>query len=132
MSQPGNPVEFLVKGCLESIGIPLLIDWDILIFLYRHGVILSNTDQIARFMSCESTTIHNALSRLESRGLIESSRPSRGVCLYKAVIPPDGSHQSSFQQLLRLTANRTGRLVLTKILKLNTRESNSEVRSINP
>jgi hypothetical protein len=132
VSQMGNPAEPLVKGYLESIGISLLMDWDILIFLYRHGVVLSNTDQIARLMNCESTTTFNALNRLESRGLIESSRPSRGVRFYKAVISSGVSHQSTFQQLLSLTGNRTGRLTLTKILKSNTREGSPGVISINP
>jgi DNA-binding MarR family transcriptional regulator len=128
--EQGNLLELFVQGCLESMGVSLLMDWDILIFLYHHGVILSSANQIARLLGCESTRIGNALDSLESRRLIESSRPSGGVRFYKVVVSSDGSRQSCFQQLLSLTGNRAGRLMLAKILKPDTPEVVPGVRSV--
>jgi len=131
LCEMGNPLELSVQGCLESLGVSLLIDWDVLIFVYHHGVTLSSADQMARCLCWESTRIGNALGRLESLMLIESSRRSTGVRFYKVVVSPEGSRQSRcFQQLLSLTGNRAGRLMLAKILKRDTPETVPEERAV--
>jgi hypothetical protein len=130
LCEMGNPLELSVQGCLESLGVSLLIDWDVLIFVFHHGVTLSSADQMARCLCWESTRIGNALGRLESLMLIETSRRSRGVRFYRVVVSPEGSRQSCFQQLLSLTGNRAGRLMLAKILKPDTRETVPEERAV--
>jgi DNA-binding MarR family transcriptional regulator len=119
-----------MQGCLKSIGISLLVDWDILIFLLHHGAILSNADQMARLLCCKPARIGDALDRLESRGLIESSRPSKRLRLYKVVVSSDSARQDCFQQLLRLAGDRGGRLLLAKVLKPGDPETVLGVRSV--
>jgi len=131
LSELGNPIELFMQSCLESMGISLLIEWDVLLLLYRHGMILCNADHIARVLGCENTRIGSALDRLETRGLIESSRPSRGMRFYKVAVSSDGSRQRCFQQLLGLAGSRAGRLALRKILTPATPEAVPEVPSVN-
>lgn len=130
--EQANPLELLVQRCLESIGVSLLLDWDLLIFLYHHGATLSSTDQLARLLCCESTRIGNALDRLESQRLIESTQSSRQVRFYKVVVSSDGSRQGCFQQLLKLTGNRAGRLMLVKMLKPDTSDAVTVAKSAYP
>ncbi|HVB57938.1 MAG TPA: hypothetical protein VNE63_16135 [Candidatus Acidoferrales bacterium] len=115
--EQANPLELLVQSSLESMGISLLMDWDMLVFLHHHGATLSSAGQMARLLRCESIRIGDTLDRLESRRLIESSRPSRGARFYKVIVSSDGSRQGCFQQLLNLTGSRAGRLMIVKILK---------------
>lgn len=120
LSRQGNALELSVQAGLESMGISLLMDWDILIFLYHHDMTLSSADQMARLLCCESTRIDSALDRLECQKLIESSRSSGSARFYRVVVSSDRSRESSFHELLSLTANRTGRLMLARILKPDT------------
>lgn len=115
---PENPPELLVQECLQSLGISGLCDWDVLVFLYRHPISLASVEQIARFVGCPSNAVGDALNRLESRGLIKRSRASKDFRLYQfvyseALLAPE----SCFRQLLPLTEDRSGRLLLAKKLK---------------
>jgi hypothetical protein len=120
----GNTVEqeksldFLVQECLESLGISLLGDWDVLVFLYRHQVSVASTEQIARLLGYPANVVGDALDTLESLRLVQRSRDSQGVRLYQFVfsevhLPPE----SCLRQLLTLAENRTGRLLLAKKLR---------------
>jgi DNA-binding MarR family transcriptional regulator len=64
MECENNP-ELSVQSCLEGIGIFLLSDWDVLVFVYRHGASLTSTDQIARLLGYQSAVVGGALDRLE-------------------------------------------------------------------
>lgn len=120
MCEADSSRESSCRECLRSLGVSLLIDWDMLIFLYHHGRILSTTEQMARLLGWDSERIGNALDRLESRELIEFSRKSRGGArFYKAAVPSDSTVWNCLQQLLSLTRNRSGRLMLAKMLKPN-------------
>ena len=79
----GKPLESTVQTCLDSMGISLLSQWDVLAFVYRHGASLASSDQIAHLIGYESTVVRAALDRLESENLIERSRPSKGVRFYR-------------------------------------------------
>ena len=59
-----------------------------------------------------------ALDRLESQKLIERSRPSRGVRLYRVANSKDFQHQRCLQELLTLSESRAGRLELAKQLSV--------------
>jgi hypothetical protein len=118
-----NSPESWGRGCLNSLGVSLLIDWDVLIFLYDHGKILSTAEQLAPLLGWDSESIGNALDRLESRKLIKSSPKSReGARFYRVAVASDVAMLDCFQQLLSLTRNRAGRLMLAKMLKPDTRE----------
>jgi hypothetical protein len=79
--------------CLEGMGISLLSEWDVLVFVYRHGASLTSADQIARLVGYESTVVDGALKRLEREKLMERSRsaflpnPSFDGC-WASALPP--------------------------------------------
>jgi len=125
----GSPLEVLLRDSLASIGVSFLKEWQILLFVYRHGVVLTSIAQLARLLSSEGPRIGGTLDRLESRRLIEASRSSNGVRLYKVVFSDD-SRRHCFQQLLSLTRDRAARLMLPKLLKLEDATAAQEVRSV--
>jgi DNA-binding MarR family transcriptional regulator len=100
-------------------GISLLSEWDVLAFVYRHGASLTNSDQIARLIGYESTIVRAALDRLESKNLIERSRPSQGVRFYRILASTDAGRQRCLQQIVSLSETRAGRLLLARRLKPN-------------
>jgi DNA-binding MarR family transcriptional regulator len=112
-----KPVERTVQSCLESIGISLLCELDVLDFVYRHGVSLTSTDQIARLIGYESAVVSGALDRLEREKLIERSPASRGVAFYRILASTDAARQGCVQQLVKLSRTRGGRVLLAKQLK---------------
>lgn len=110
-------LESSLQRCVVNTGISLLCDWDVFAFLYRHVTSLTTTDQIARLVGYETSVVGGALDRLESRKLIERSRPShRGVRLYRALNSKEIEHQRSLEQLITLSESRAGRLELAKAL----------------
>src|ERR1700687_5491372 len=110
-------VEFTVQSCLDSVGISLLSEWDVLAFVYRHGASLASSDQIAHLIGYESTVVRAALDRLEGENLIERSRPSKGVRFYRILASTDAGRQRRLQQIVSLSETRAGRLLLAKWLK---------------
>src|ERR1700688_4899225 len=103
-----KPVELAVQSCLESIGISLLSEWDVLAFVYRHGTSLTSADQIARLIGYESTVVDGALDRLEGEKLIERSRPSQEVRFYRILASMDAGRRRCLQQLISLSESRAG------------------------
>jgi DNA-binding MarR family transcriptional regulator len=98
------------------VGISLLCDWDVFAFVYRHVTSLTSADHIARLVGYESKIVGRALDRLERQKLIERSRPSRGVRLYRVLASKDVEHRSCLRELLTLSESRAGRLELAKRL----------------
>jgi predicted transcriptional regulator with HTH domain len=115
--EQGNPQELIVKECLDSLGVSFLLDWEILIHLYRYHIALLGIDEIARLLHSEPTSVGRALERLKSRKLIESSRSSGVARFHTVAFSPDNSDYSYFKQLVNLSEHRSGRLTLKKILK---------------
>jgi DNA-binding transcriptional ArsR family regulator len=111
-------LESSLERCFENVGISLLCDWDIFVFLHRHIFSLTSADQIARLVGYESDVVGEALDRLENQKLIERSRTSRGVRLYRVLTPKDVEHRGWLCKLVTLSENRAGRLELTKCLRL--------------
>jgi predicted transcriptional regulator len=112
-----DTLDVLVQECLQSLGITGLCDWDVLVFLCRHPNSLASVEQIGRFVGCPGNAVGDALDKLESRGLIKRSRASQDVRMYQfvyseALLAPE----SCFRQLMALTENRSGRLLLAKKL----------------
>ncbi len=113
---PDEANDLLIQKNLEALGIALLIQWDTLAFLYRHGTALVRAGQIVRLLGSDTSSVSKALDRLESQGLIERSRGSQGIHLYRFAVPTDPLRQSSFIELIGLAETRTGRLLLLKFL----------------
>jgi DNA-binding MarR family transcriptional regulator len=118
--------EFSVQHCLESLGISLLSEWDVLAFLCRHGVSLTTCDQIGRLIGYESAVVGHALDQLEREKLIERSRPLQGVRLYRISTSTDAGRRRCLRRLVSLSESRTGRLLLAKQLKPVRPESGEE------
>lgn len=106
-----------VQSCLEGVGISVLSEWDVLAFLHRHRTSLTSADQIARLLGYESAAVGGALDRLERNRLIERSRTSRGVRLYRIRALTDIEGQRSLCHLMLLSESRCGRLLLTRQLQ---------------
>jgi DNA-binding MarR family transcriptional regulator len=112
-----KPMELSLQNCLEGVGISLLSEWDVLIFVYRHGASLISADQIARLIGYPNGIVNDVLDRLEREKLIERSRLSHGVRFYRILASMDSRRWLCFQQLIDLTEYRAGRLQLAKRLK---------------
>jgi DNA-binding transcriptional MocR family regulator len=109
--------DFPVAERLESLGISLLSEWDVLVFLYRHGTILTSAAQIAQSLGHAIAPVIAALDRLESLGFIVRSRGSQGVRLCRFSIPADAARCSGFMELMILAEKRQGRLMLLEHLR---------------
>ena len=109
-----KPVELSVQGLLESVGISLLSEWDVLAFVYRHGVSLTSIGQIASLVGYENGVVASALDRLEREKLIERSRPSQEVCFYRIFASMDAERQQCLQQLLSQSEGCAWRRLLAK------------------
>ena len=106
-----------LQSCIDKVGISLLCDWDVFAFVYRHVTSLISADQIARLTGYESGVVGSALDRLELQNLIERSRFSRGVRIYRVLDSKDVEHRRCLKELLTLSESRAGRLALAKRLK---------------
>jgi DNA-binding MarR family transcriptional regulator len=105
-----------LQSCVDRVGISLLCDWDVFAFVYRHVTSLTSADQIALLIGYESRIVVGALDRLERQKLIERSRPSRGVRLYRVLASKDAEHRRCLRELVTLSESRNGRLELAERL----------------
>jgi hypothetical protein len=114
---PDKTLDSQIQECLTRLGISSPVEWDVLVFVYRHQASLANAEQIARMLGYPSTVVADALDHLESRKLIRRSRASLGARLYQFVpSEADPPSHSSFQQLITVTGNPAGRrLLVTKL-----------------
>jgi DNA-binding MarR family transcriptional regulator len=118
-----KPMELSVQNCLDGVGISLLSEWDVLIFVYRHGASLIGADQIARLIGYPSRIVSDVLDRLEHQKIIERSRPSHGVRFYRILALIDSEHWLCLRQLISLSESRAGRLQLAERLKSSLSDS---------
>ena len=118
--------ELSIHSCLESMGIFLLNEWDLLAFMHRHRTSLTSAQQIADLVGYDSTEVEAALDRLVREGFIDRSRTSQGVRFYRILILVDAERRRCLQQLVSLSESRSGRLLLTKRLKAARSESGDE------
>jgi DNA-binding IclR family transcriptional regulator len=117
---------------LQALGVALLSEWDALTFLYRHASSLGTAAQIARLIGHDKSEIGAALHKLEALGLIQRSRDSQGIRLYRFSAPPEPYRYSCLLELMSLAQNRSGRLLVLEHLKRPRQElrrsSNSRLR----
>lgn len=119
-------MELSVQNCLDGVGISLLSEWDVLIFVHRHGASLTSADQIARLIGYESRVVSDVLDRLERAKLIERSRPSQGIYFYRILASMDAGQWRCLRQLISLTESRAGRLQVAERLRTLWSESERE------
>jgi DNA-binding MarR family transcriptional regulator len=82
MAQEDEP-NVQVESWLKTLGMESLCQWDVLVFQYRHQSSLVSAEHIARFLGYATAEVVAALDSLESSGLVERSRVSKGVRLYQ-------------------------------------------------
>jgi DNA-binding MarR family transcriptional regulator len=85
--------------------------------LYRHRTSLIGAESIGRLLGFANGSLGRALDELESLGFVERSRLSRGVRLYRFVLPSDAARRDAFQRLTNLADSRAGRLRLIEALQ---------------
>jgi len=121
--EPEQGLQFQIRECLTGMGISSPVDWDVLVFVYRHKASLANFAQIARMLGYPSSAVGESLERLESLKLLRRSRTFGGVSLYQFVscetdLPP----YNHFRKLIALVENRAGRLQMAKKLRQSPKE----------
>ena len=115
MAQDNEP-DLQVEGWLKTLGIESLCQWDMLIFLYRHQPSLVSAEHIARFLGYATAEVVAALDSLESSGLVERSRVSQGVRLYRLTALADPTRRDALERLMTLADSHTVRLLLARRL----------------
>jgi DNA-binding MarR family transcriptional regulator len=121
-----NKLEVSVQNCLEGLGIFLLIELDVLAFVFRRGVTLASADDIAELIGHEPVIVSGALDRLERHKLIERTKPSRGARFYRILAQADSERKRCLQHFASLLESRNGRLLLARELKLIQPEAQGE------
>lgn len=113
---PEKSADLPVREHLRTLDITSLSEWDVLMFLHRHHASLTSAADIASLLGANKAEVGVSLDRLASVGLIQRSRGSQGVRLYRISVPADASRYSSFMELMGLAKNRDGRLLVLKHL----------------
>lgn len=110
-------MELSLENCLKSLGISLLSELDVLVFVHRRKTSLTSANQIASLIGHEEAAVSIALGELEREKLIEPSKSSQGLRFYRILPQGDAGRQQCFRQLVSLSETRAGRLQLAKHLK---------------
>ena len=117
IDREGN-LEPSLQGCLNGLGISRLCELDVLIFMYRHSLILARSEQIASLVGHELTAVGCALQQLEREKLIKRSRSSQEVFLFRFLALEDAERKYCLRQLISLLESRVGRVTAVSELKL--------------
>ena len=110
-------MDLSLEYCLKSLGISLLSELDVLVFVHRRKTSLTSVKQIASLIGHDQTAVSIALGKLEREKLIEPSIASQGLRFYRIMPQKDGGRQQGFRQLVSLSETRSGRVQLTKHLR---------------
>jgi biotin operon repressor len=106
-----------LRGHLDTLRISTVAQWDVLAFIHTHGTNLASAEHLSRLLGYGRATIGTALDSLAASGLIQRSRASRGLRLYRlATFPENDSRPLSLNELIKATGERSGRLLLTGYL----------------
>ena len=110
-------MDLTLEHCLKSLGISLLSELDVLVFLHRRKRSLTTVKQISSLIGHDQAAVSIALGLLEREKLIEISIASQGLRFYRILPQEDSGRQQCFRQLVSLSDTRAGRLQLAKHLK---------------
>jgi len=117
MGLENGTAEAVVKH-LHRLGIADLAEWDVLAFIYRHGASLASADRISLLLGYSKAAVGSALDSLTAKGLVQRSRKSGGLRLYRmAGAAPDELQQRSLEELMKVAEAREGRLLLVNHLR---------------
>jgi DNA-binding MarR family transcriptional regulator len=122
-----NPTGLQVEPWLKTLGIDLLTQWDVLVFLFRHPASLVSAEHIARLLGFATAPVVDALAHLESLEFVARSRTHQGVRLYQFTTPAQPSRNDVLERLMPLADNRALRLLLAQKLRGMRFDSNSRV-----
>ena len=118
MSVRGTITLELCRQHLERLRISGVDELDVLVFIYHHGTSLASADQIGRLLGHSSFAVAAALESLTSAGLIQRSRSSHGVRLYRIADAVEGDgRRAALDEFVRVAGQREGRLRLIKLIK---------------
>jgi DNA-binding MarR family transcriptional regulator len=107
-----------IPGHFEILKIYHIAEWDVLAFLSQHGPTLASAEQIARLLGHSSITVGSALDLLAASGLVQRSRSSNGVRLYRfASSIASDSLRFSLRELMKVAKDRKGRLLFIRHLQ---------------
>lgn len=112
-----NPLNAEVEGWLKTLGIESLCQWDVLVFFHGHQMSLLGPAYLARPLGYEIGPVATALDVLESLRLVEGSRVSQGVRMYRFTVPTDPQRRDASERLFALANSRAGRVVLSRKLR---------------
>jgi predicted transcriptional regulator len=127
---PQKSADLLIREGLETLGISLLNEWDVLAFLYRHATSLTSASEISHLLGEDKADVSAALDHLESLGLIQRSRGSQGVRLYCISVPTDPVRSYCFTEVINLAEKREGRLLLRKHLSRPSVKQSTRARGL--
>lgn len=114
----------------EALRIYQIAEWDVLAFLSRHGPTLASAEHIARLLGYSRVKVGSALDLLTANGLVERSRSSNGVRLYRfAAFIASDSQRLSLNELINMGKDRKGRLLFIRHLRQISSEKDLRERS---
>jgi DNA-binding MarR family transcriptional regulator len=90
------------KECLDTWGISLPEEWDLLVFLHRHRKSLLTVGQISSFLGYGEPAVSHALKKLETAGLVRHSHSSQEIRFRHLAASVSVARQDSFELLLKL------------------------------
>jgi DNA-binding GntR family transcriptional regulator len=80
-------------------------------------VTLASASQIACLVGHETAAVDSALKQLEREKLMERSRPSEGVFVFRFQSPTDDERKRCLRHLISLLEGRVGRVLAVNHLK---------------
>jgi DNA-binding MarR family transcriptional regulator len=119
-------MDLSLEHCLKSLGISLLSELDVLVFIHRRKTSLTSVKQIASLIGHDQAAVSTALGQLEREKFIEPSIASQGLRFYRILPQGDSGRQQCFRQLVSLSETRAGRLQLRKHLRPNGENRNEK------
>ena len=119
-----------VEHWLKLLGIETLCQWDVLVFLYRHQSSLLSADQIGRLLGYANAGVVSALEDLDALGLLQRSRISEDVRLYRFTVPSNLGPAEAFNELIRLSEHRAGRMRVAKAFRSRNGKTRADTPSV--
>jgi DNA-binding MarR family transcriptional regulator len=112
-----NSRDTLILESLQTLGVVFLSEWDALTFVYQRGASLCTAAQIARLIGYDKAETGFALQKLEALGLIKRSRVANGIRFYRFSEPAEPVRRRCLTEMMSLSQDRAGRLLLLRHLK---------------
>lgn len=72
-------MEIQFRRHLETLDISAVAEWDVLVFLHRHGTTLASIARMGRLIGYSPSVVESALGKLTRAGLIQRARGSEGI-----------------------------------------------------